>query len=153
MVEMIDFYRTLVDLSGVTPAPGYVQGRSFANVIADPDQSGRPDVITQLTNGYSLRTPRYRFTKWAATEGLDIELYDRLSDPAEMVNLAGDPVYADVVARLLERWNERVHEVSTPVSGVVVFPPPPADNGFQRARLLAERPDPVVHAPFVESQR
>ena len=153
MVEMIDFYHSLADLAGVASPPGYVQGRSFAGVLADPETTAREDVITQLANGYSLRTPRYRFTKWVGIEGRDTELYDRLSDPAEMVNLAEDPVYADVVAQLMPRLDARIEEISTLVPGVAFTPPEPEDSGYHRDRLAEVRPDPVAHATFAEAIR
>lgn len=144
MVEMIDFYRTLVDLTGVAPPPDYVQGRSFAPVLDDPTSSVREDVVTQLSNGYSLRTPRYRFTRWTHASGLATELYDRLSDPAEMLNLATDPVYADVIAALSIRLDERITALQTPVDGLAFTPPGTDDEGYHRDRL----DDPEVHATF-----
>lgn len=153
MVEMIDFYRSLADLAGVALPPSYVQGRSFAGVLAKPEISVREDVITQLANGYSLRTPRYRLTKWVDIEGRDTELYDRLSDPSEMMNLAEDPVYADVVARLTPRLDARIKEISTLVPGVAFTPPGPKDKGYLRDRLAEVRPDPIVHATFAEAVR
>lgn len=152
MVEMIDFYRTLADLAGVAPPPDYVQGESFAPVLTSPDTTVRPDVITQLTHGYSLRTPRYRFTRWMDTEGLATELYDRLNDPAEMVNLATDPVYAGEVAALSERLDQRIAAVRTPVAGLAFTPPSAEDRGFQRGELAIERPDPEVHATFADAR-
>lgn len=137
MVEMVDFYRTLSDLAGVDAPIGYIQGESFADVLDDPATSPRPDAITQLVNGYSLRTPRYRFTRWSDTPGLSTELYDRLSDPAEMVNLATDPVYADVAAELSERLAERVKNITTPVAGLKFTPSrDPKFRGYHRDKLV-----------------
>lgn len=137
MVEMVDFYRTLSELAGVKLPVDYIQGESFAKVLSDPGSSPRPDAITQLVNGYSLRTPRYRFTRWADTPGLSTELYDRLSDPAEMVNLATDPVYEDVVAELSDRLAERVENITTPVAGLKLTPPTdPKFRGYHRDQLV-----------------
>ncbi len=136
MVEMVDFYRTLSDLAGVAPPVDYIQGESFAEVLDDPRKSSRPDAITQLVNGYSLRTPRYRFTQWTDTSGLDVELYDRLSDSAEMVNLANDPVYADVQAMLSRHLDERIRETTTKVDGLRFVPAPsPRFKGYSRDEL------------------
>ena len=38
--------------------------------------------------GYSVRTDRWRFTRWP--DGSE-ELYDHAADPGENANLAGDP--------------------------------------------------------------
>ena len=137
MVEMVDFYRTLRELAEVNLPLEYIQGESFAEVLNDPEASPRPDAITQLVNGYSLRTPRYRFTQWSDTPGFSTELYDRLSDPAEMVNLANDPVYADVVSQLSDRLAERIANITTPVDGLKFTPPTdPKFRGYSRDQLV-----------------
>ena len=49
--------------------------------------------------GYSLRTPRYRYTEWdSGKRGL--ELYDHQADPHEFTNLAQDPAHAETVKEL-----------------------------------------------------
>lgn len=138
MVEMIDFYRTLSDLADVPDPEDYVLGKSFADVLDNPDLSPRPDAITQVVNGYTLRTPRYRYTQWKDTSGLSNELYDRLSDPAEMVNLATDSIYTDVAARLSRRLDQRIQESTTPVNGLRFIPPDPKSRGYSRDQLVEQ---------------
>jgi len=130
LVEMIDFYRTLSELAGIAEPPGYVQGVSMAPVINNPSVSLRDSALMYYWNGYTLRTPRYRYTHWPDLEGLKTELYDRLSDPAEMVNLAGDPNYADIEQSLHALWEARVEAASTPVPGLSFTPPDPSDIGL-----------------------
>ena len=49
--------------------------------------------------GYSLRTPRWRYTEWGeGTQGR--ELYDHDHDPRELTNLANVPAHAATVAEL-----------------------------------------------------
>ena len=48
---------------------------------------------------YGVRTDRYKYIKWSF-EGNNTELYDLSTDPDEMVNLASDPAYADLIAEL-----------------------------------------------------
>jgi uncharacterized sulfatase len=49
--------------------------------------------------GYSVRTERYRYTEWdGGKEG--VQLIDYEKDPNELVNLADDPNYADVVKQM-----------------------------------------------------
>lgn len=58
--------------------------------------------------GYSMRTDRYRFSWWHVTDRPDqvlgVELYDHAIDPAENVNLAVEPEYADLVAELTRQF-------------------------------------------------
>ena len=49
--------------------------------------------------GYSLRTPRYRYTEWLAGAA-GIELYDHDNDPDEVHNLAGKSEHQALVAKL-----------------------------------------------------
>ena len=52
--------------------------------------------------GYSMRTGRYRFTRWQNAKGevLAVELYDYHDDPFESVNIAVRPANAQLIARL-----------------------------------------------------
>jgi iduronate 2-sulfatase len=55
--------------------------------------------------GYSMRTDRYRFTRWVDVRKPDaqpvaVELYDHESDPEENVNLANRPESAGLVRKL-----------------------------------------------------
>ncbi len=65
---------------------------------------GYHDYPPTPTMGYSMRTDRYRFTLWHEqgnpAEVRGIELYDHQLDPAENVNIAGQPEQAELVAKL-----------------------------------------------------
>ena len=55
--------------------------------------------------GHSMRTDRYRYTEWVGLDG-DVkgrELYDHLTDPLELVNLAADSRSANTVRRLAKQ--------------------------------------------------
>lgn len=136
-MEMIDFYRTLSDLADVPDPEPFVLGESFAAVLDNAKLSARPDAITQLVNGYSLRTPRYRYTQWRGTAGLSNEPYDRLSDPSEIVNLVNDPAYADVIPALRVRLNAQIPKGTTPVDGLKFIPPDPSSRPYSRTQLAA----------------
>jgi len=111
-VAHVDLYPTIVELCGLD-APGglrgqrVLQGQSLVPMLADPSAVGRGWAITQVTRGggkdpqffgYSLRTPRWRYTEWdGGRQGR--ELYDHDRDPRELENLAADPRHeADVAA-------------------------------------------------------
>ncbi|MHB8899778.1 MAG: sulfatase/phosphatase domain-containing protein [Thermoguttaceae bacterium] len=55
--------------------------------------------------GYSMRTERYRLVLWVDDrdpdgEPIAVELYDHAGDPAENVNIAGDPTNRELVREL-----------------------------------------------------
>ena len=58
--------------------------------------------------GYSLRTDRYRFTRWVDRDDhskLDaVELYDHATDPQENVNIATEPANQALVEKLTVQW-------------------------------------------------
>jgi len=118
-VTLLDLYPTLAELCDVS-APTNLQGQSLVPMLTDPNHAGRGWALTQVSRGggparatvtpdagsgggrffgYSLRTPRWRFTEW--DEGnRGRELYDHDSDPRELTNLADSPQHAAIVAEL-----------------------------------------------------
>ena len=54
--------------------------------------------------GYSMRTDRYRFTRWVHRDDHSkvnaVELYDHQTDPQENHNIADKPENADLVKQL-----------------------------------------------------
>ncbi|HTI49384.1 MAG TPA: sulfatase [Planctomycetaceae bacterium] len=108
-VGLVDLYPTLVELCGVQ-GPGNLQGQSLVPMLRDASSAGRGWALTQVTRagnrtdgerffGYSLRTPRWRYTEWAEGEK-GRELYDHDADPRELTNLAADPAQAATVEQL-----------------------------------------------------
>lgn len=117
IAEMVDFYPTLAQLSGLTP-PDFVAGESLVPTLVDPEQGPRDSALTQYNNGYSLRTERYRYTEWGNEGDLGRELYDHRDDPQELKNLAGRSQFADVQQRLSQRLRERIEETSRRPDGI-----------------------------------
>ncbi len=120
MVEMIDLYPTLSQLAGLR-MPGYLAGRSFAEILKDPRKKGRNSALSQISGGYTLRTRDYRYTRWGKGGSGMVELYDRRSDPAEMKNLSGDARFADLIRQLDQQLSERVAEAAKPPKGLKVY--------------------------------
>ncbi|QDV65786.1 sulfatase [Crateriforma conspicua] len=105
-VGLVDLYPTLTELCGV-PTPSPITGQSLVPMLDDPTEPGRGWSITQVRRtqkkqtymGYSLRTPRFRYTRWDdAKRG--VELYDHAADPLEHTNLAAQPEFASVCLEL-----------------------------------------------------
>jgi iduronate 2-sulfatase len=133
-VSQIDLYPTLAELCRVPP-PANLQGQSLVPMLKDPSWTGRNWALTQVTRGggaagratltpdvgsagrrffgYSLRTPRWRYTEWdEGREGR--ELYDHESDPRELTNLAQRPEHAATVAQLSAQLREAVQRTFPP---------------------------------------
>jgi arylsulfatase A-like enzyme len=100
-VELVDLYPTLADLAGITP-PGPLDGVSLAPLLENPATTVRDAAFTQVRNGYSMRTERWRYIEWQAGEQ-GAQLYDMERDPGETTNLAHDPRHAATVAELKAR--------------------------------------------------
>jgi uncharacterized sulfatase len=114
LVELIDLYPTLADLSGLKPPAG-LAGVSLRPLLEKTDTPWNRYAYTQVQRngfpGHTVRTPRWRYTEW--DNGLKgVELYDHERDPGEMHNLAADPAYAAVIAELKaavkQNWPVRV---------------------------------------------
>jgi len=114
LVELVDLYPTLADYAGLTP-PANLAGASLRPLLVKPDAAWDRPAFTQVERagfpGWSVRTPRWRYTEW--DEGKQgVELYDHETDPGEMKNLGSDPARAAVVAELhalvKKNWPVRV---------------------------------------------
>jgi choline-sulfatase len=126
-VSLVDLFPTLAELCGVTP-PDNLQGQTLVPMLRDPSYIGRGWALTQVTraagagraaaaarSGYSLRTPRWRYTEWREGEQ-GRELYDHETDPRELTNLAGSPAHANTVEQLSQQLRAAV-KASYPPSG------------------------------------
>jgi len=132
-VSHLDLAPTLAELCGVK-MPGNLQGQSLVPMLKDTSVAGRGWALTQVARGgglnratvtsdvgsqgrryfgYSLRTPRWRYTEWdEGAEGR--ELYDHDADPRELKNLARDPVHAQTVAQLSAQLRAAVQTTFPP---------------------------------------
>ena len=107
LVEFVDIYPTLCKLAQI-PLPDHLEGTSFAPLLDEPERPWKTAAFSQYPNkshmGRSIRTNRYRFTRWTRTNDSKklggLELYDHKSDPQENVNIANTRENADLVKRL-----------------------------------------------------
>ena len=100
-VELVDLYPTLADLAGLQ-AKATLDGSSLVPMLKDPAATVKDGAFTQLQNGVSIRTDRWRYTEW--DEGREAAvLFDMQNDPRESTNLAQDPKHAAVVSELKAR--------------------------------------------------
>lgn len=143
-VSHVDLFPTLTELCGVT-APDNLQGQSLVDIMRDPSRPGRGWALTQVTRnekqgdksgqyfGYSLRTARWRFTKWSSQQP-QYELYDHDADPRELNNLASSVTHADTLKKLEEQLESAVR-ATLPKSGEL----PEVKQGLW-APIIREKP-------------
>lgn len=111
LVEFVDIYPSLAELCAL-PLPSHLEGTSFAPVLEDPKRAWKTAAFSQYPRsnlmGYSMRTDRYRLTRWVnkkdKTKIDAVELYDHQTDPQENTNIANDPDNAALVAELTGQW-------------------------------------------------
>jgi N-acetylglucosamine-6-sulfatase len=112
MALLIDLAPTFAAWAGVQP-PDFVDGRSLAPLLADPDTPWRHSFLIQRlglesdermkpANALAIRTARYTYIAYNDGER---ELYDLEKDPAELQSIerAADPALTDaLLTRLTE---------------------------------------------------
>jgi iduronate 2-sulfatase len=122
-VSHLDLYPTLIELAGIK-GPDNLQGQSLVPMLRNPDERGRGWALTQVMRfgvgktakrhfGYSLRTPRWRYTEWDEG-GRGRELYDHDTDSKELTNLADRPEHAETIAGLSAELHAAVKSTYPP---------------------------------------
>lgn len=97
IVESLDLYPTLAELCRLKPPPG-LGGTSLVPLLRDPRHPGKAGAFSYWRQGRTLRTDRYRITRYPDGEPL-VELYDHRTDPYEKTNIASER--SDIVDQLL----------------------------------------------------
>lgn len=104
VVQMIDLYPTLAELCGLEQPKG-LEGRSLAPLLKDPALAWDHPAYTVWSedgkhfSGVMVRTEQWRYGEFFG-RGPGAMLIDPAKDSNEINNLANDPKYADVVAKL-----------------------------------------------------
>ena len=126
-VELIDLYPTLMDLTNIKK-PQHLVGKSLSPIMNNINASVRGSALTRWRNGYSIKTNRYRLTKWGANGELGYELYDHKNDKEELINLARNQNYNKVVDSLKLVIEQRITDASIKPQGI--------GRQFENAKLM-----------------
>jgi len=147
LVELIDLYPTLCDLTGLA-VPAHCQGRSFRNLLTEPESGHRYDAYSSYPAhkmlGHSLRFGNYRYTEWRDDdEKVKARVLTHLkNDPGEVTNIIDDPKHAEALVRAESRLALRIEMAGNPSSGQ---PSTKAD-----AAIGSVAADPVANAKRTE---
>lgn len=84
--------------------PQFVQGKTLMPYFDGIREPIRKSALTELrvytptgwSNGYTIKTQRYRLTQWQYNGRMHYELYDHKFDGAELNNVADKIAYASV---------------------------------------------------------
>ncbi|MCG2590094.1 sulfatase [Rhodohalobacter sulfatireducens] len=112
ITELIDLYPTLTDLANFSDqSPEILQGKSLLDHIKGNPQSSNGDIaytISYQGNAASIRTDRWRYTRWGEEiEDDNEELYDHHNDPEEHVNLADHSNHQEILEKLRELFDKK----------------------------------------------
>jgi len=114
----VDLCPTFVELArrATDPAPTITfDGTSLIRLVDGTAPSWRTDFMTEGWPGNhvwaTVREARWKYTEIALTPGdpntaFDLELYDLLTDPLELNNVAADPANASRIATMAARLRQ-----------------------------------------------
>lgn len=104
IISPVDIYPTLMQLCSVK-MPCKTDGKSFVTLLKDPhDRSWQNVAYSYFNDGISMRTERYRLTKYFRKQEPLIELYDHETDPYENRNVATE--HDALVKKLMKIWEK-----------------------------------------------
>lgn len=98
IVESVDIYPTLMELCNLK-VKQKIDGKSFTQSMLSNELNSDEVAYSYYKNGISMRTPKYRLTKYFRDEQPQIELYDHSIDSLETNNIAEENL--DLVKNLM----------------------------------------------------
>jgi arylsulfatase A-like enzyme len=105
VVSSVDLYPTIVDLCGLK-MPHATDGQSLKPLLENRLSESKEYSLGFFNKGISLRTKRFRLTKYFRNELPNVELYDHESDPNETKNIADEkPEVVDSLLPLIGKYD------------------------------------------------
>jgi arylsulfatase A-like enzyme len=120
LVELVDVYPTLLELCGI-PSPALrhpLHGRSLTAALTRGAPVGRTHCVSENWSQATVITDRYKLGVWLKPEkegrrdfrAFGDMLFDRVTDPHEIRNLAGSETHRKIESELrdyLRQWHAR----------------------------------------------
>lgn len=103
IVETVDLYPTMLELAALQPHTK-LDGTSLVDLMNSKLPKKQEVAYSYYKNGISLRTPRYRLTKYFRKNEPVIELFDHQNDALESRNIASER--PEIVAKLMPLWEK-----------------------------------------------
>lgn len=126
LVEFVDMYPTLCELAGLQK-PAHLEGTSLVPILKNPRAEVKKVAISQYPRGkklgydnkeelmgYSIRTGKYRYTRWQKYENpseiVAIELYDHTNSKVASENFAIYPKYKKKIDKMNKLMNNELNK-------------------------------------------
>ncbi len=142
---LIDIYPTLCDLTGIK-APKTVTGVSLKPILTEEREKVQDRIFSFYGEGYSMRTNRYRFTRyrnpqkiWESTISDTVgfyELYDHKLDPSENFNIAYDENNQELLKELEKQMDESLKRQNTDYVDILYLHAPPSKAATLNEEML-----------------
>lgn len=105
LCETVDIYPTLAELANI-PVTEHLEGKSLVPCLKCATDRVKNYALSQFPRytprslmGYSMRTDRYRITRWEHVKDNrtdSLEVYDHMSDPTETLNIAAPKATSNI---------------------------------------------------------
>ncbi|TDK43429.1 sulfatase [Algoriphagus formosus] len=112
LVELIDLYPTLLDLTGFEIPTG-IQGKSLASILKGKEESVRDFAftVTQGGNTFLIRSDRWAYIQYGENGEEGMELFDMHQDPGQFTNLADLEGFQPIVLEMQKILAQKITEV------------------------------------------
>ncbi|MBT3637247.1 MAG: sulfatase [Opitutae bacterium] len=97
LVEFVDLYPTLIEMTGLRSVNKGLEGTSFKPLLGDPHLKWKSAAFSKFGPAESLITNRFNYAEFDDGQKM---LFDLKADPDENVNLAASPEYNKTLNRL-----------------------------------------------------
>jgi len=103
LVELVDIYPTIAEMCNLEAPKNQLEGESLAPILLNPNLKGKPHVLINNSNAYTIKTPQYSYTEYINPNNNETYarmLYDHKIDPDENENVADYEAYSEITSQL-----------------------------------------------------